>query len=57
MLQDKNIKIGYKRGIPLSKSELRIVPSSMLLPPAGKPGPNGVWAEYFTTANFPGHLY
>jgi beta-glucosidase len=54
ILNGRNLAIGYKRGIALSKSTLKIVPSSMLQPPAGKPGPNGVWAEYFNNRELSG---
>ncbi|MCE1199938.1 MAG: glycoside hydrolase family 3 C-terminal domain-containing protein, partial [Marinilabiliales bacterium] len=53
-LNESGTKVSYQRGIPFAKSALKIVPASLLLPPDGKPGKEGVWAEYFNNRELSG---
>ncbi len=47
-------QVNYERGIPVSRSELTVVPDSLLLLPASMGDDHGVWAEYFNNRDVAG---
>ncbi len=46
--------VQFKRGIAESKSELLVIPDSLLLMPKEKGSEHGVWAEYFNNRDLKG---
>ena len=46
--------IKYERGIPVARSELPVVPGSLLLLPEKMGNEHGVWAEYFNNRDVAG---
>ena len=46
--------VSFERGITVAKMELPLVPSTMLFPPKGTDGKNGLWAEYFNNRDLEG---
>ena len=46
--------VQFKRGIAESKSELLVIPDSLVLLPKGKGKQHGVWAEYFNNRDLKG---
>jgi len=49
-----DVNVEFERGIAQTKMELPVVPAEMLLPPDGKKGKHGVWAEYFNNMELKG---
>ncbi len=47
-------RVEYERGIPEARSELSLVPDSLLMLPPSKGDGQGVWAEYFNNRDVAG---